>query len=144
MARFMIDEIGNVPLAPPDVSQEAAQVVESFIARNPPGNALVIRSNAAREAYGYEVSREAEEAREDVARMQRLVAGAGSFKDRLYGYGNKGPGNVEDRSDQPPYEPPSWLDRPLKEIFKQAADARREREEQKQKEREAFEKLKGS
>lgn len=53
MARFTIDEIGNVPLAPDEISQEA---VELFTARNPPGNALIIRSNAAREAYGYAFS----------------------------------------------------------------------------------------
>jgi hypothetical protein len=53
-------------------------------------------------------------------------------------------GNVEDRSDQPPYEPQSWLDLPLKEVFKRAAEAQREREEQKQRELEPFEELKGS
>jgi hypothetical protein len=83
MARIMLDEIGNIPVAD-EVSQEAAQAVQSFMARNPPGNALVIRSNAAREAYGYEVAPDqSDQAREDVARLQRLVAGAGSFKDRL-------------------------------------------------------------
>ena len=144
MARFMMDEIGNMPLAPEEVSQEAVQAMELFMARNPPGNALVIRSNAAREAYGYEVSPEAQEAREDVARMQRLFAGATagtptSFKDRLYGYANRGPGNVEDRSDQPPYEPPSMLDLPFKR-----GQAARDREERKQKERELLEELKDS
>jgi hypothetical protein len=53
-------------------------------------------------------------------------------------------GNVEDRSDQPPYEPQSWLDLPLKEVFKRAAEAQRERREQKQRELEPFEELKGS
>jgi hypothetical protein len=70
MARFMIEEIGNVPLAPDEASQEA---VQSFMARNPPGNALVIRNNDAREAYGYEVSPEPEEAREDMRRLQKTV-----------------------------------------------------------------------
>jgi hypothetical protein len=41
-------------------------------------------------------------------------------------------------------QPPSWLDLPLKEVFKRAAEAQREREEQKQRELEQFEELKGS
>jgi hypothetical protein len=84
MARFTIDEIGNVPLAPDEVSQEA---VELFMARNPPGKTLIIRSNAAREAYGYEV------APDQAADTVRST----SFRERLYEYGAPASESFEDR-----------------------------------------------
>src|SRR5262245_57848539 len=71
---------------------------------------LVIRSNEARRTYGYQVDAD-QAARQDVRSLQSLFAAitAGtptSFTERLYAFSNRGPGNVEDRSGEPPNEPP--------------------------------------
>jgi hypothetical protein len=66
----MIDEIGNVPLAAEEMPQEA---VQSFMMRNQPADALVIRSNEARRTYGYQVD-EDQAARQDVRSLQSLFA----------------------------------------------------------------------